>query len=361
MTGAERGASEAGLVVRGLRAPFGTGPGLEEISLDVAPDERLALVGASGAGKTTLLRAIAGLGPGRAERLLVGGREIGSLPPERRGIVYLHQTPLLFPHLSVAENIAFPLTVRGRRGAEAAVAVREVMQALRIDGLEHRRVQTLSGGQRHRAALARAIVARPAVLLLDEPFASLDPALREEVREAVRAAQAAYRPALVIVTHDLDEAGTLADRIGVLLGGRLAQAGTPAELFTRPGTLAVARFLGLANEVAGVVTSDGSFASPIGVLPVRTDLAPGPGIAVFASGAIRIADDGAIAARVLELRHRVQQTTAVVAIGETRMEVALDAGRSVAVGQEVRLALSREGVSVYPREQHPVQSSRFTG
>ncbi len=340
--------SDAGLVVGRLRAPFGPAPGLEAISFAVEPGERLALVGASGAGKTTLLRAIAGLGPGDAERLLVGGREVGALPPERRGVVYLQQTPLLFPHLTVAENIGFPLSVRGTAPATARAAVGDVMDALRLDGLGGRRVQTLSGGQRHRAALARAIVARPPVLLLDEPFASLDPGLRQEVREAVRAAQAAYQPALVLVTHDLDEAGTLADRIGVLLGGRLAQLGPPGELFSRPATLAVARFLGLANEVPGTITGDRTFASALGPLPLRQALAPGPGIAVFASGAIRLAAEGPLAGRVVEVRHRVQQATAIVALGPLRLEAALDGERHVAPGTDVRLALSSEAVSVYP-------------
>ncbi|HUR93369.1 MAG TPA: ABC transporter ATP-binding protein [Gemmatimonadales bacterium] len=340
--------TDGGLLVRGLRVPFGAAPGLENITFAVAPGERLALVGASGAGKTSLLRAVAGLGPGRADELRVDGRDIATMPPERRGIVYLHQTPLLFPHLSVAENIAFPLRVRRAGAAEVAGAVREVMHALRLDGLAERRVQALSGGQRHRAALARAIVARPPVLLLDEPFASLDPVLRHEVREAVRAAQASYRPAVVLVTHDLDEAGTLADRIGVLLGGRLAQVGPPGEIFASPRTLAVARFLGLSNEVPGTITADGRFTSPLGVLPLRTPLPPGPGIAVFATRALRLDGGGTLAARMVELRHRVQQTTVIVALGDLGLEAAVHEAVPAAPGGEVRLSLSGEEVSVFP-------------
>ncbi|MDQ3137738.1 MAG: ABC transporter ATP-binding protein, partial [Gemmatimonadota bacterium] len=279
--------------------------------------------------------------------LEIGGREVGALPAERRGVVYLHQTPLLFPHLTVGENIAFPLCVRGAHSSDIGPAVRDVMAALRLDGLGERRVQSLSGGQRHRAALARAIVARPTVLLLDEPFAGLDPVLRHEVREAVRAAQASYRPALVLVTHDLDEAGTLADRIGVLLHGRLAQVGPPSELFARPATLEVARFLGLANSVLGTIEDDGRFASPLGLLPAGLPLAPGPAVAVFATGAIRIAADGPLIGRLVELRHRVQQTTAVVVAGGVRLEVVLDGERRVAIGEEVRLAIAMEAVSIF--------------
>lgn len=337
-----------GLLVDGLRAPFGAAPGLTQISFEVASGERLALVGASGAGKTTLLKTVAGLGPGAAERISVAGREVGALPAERRGIVYLQQTPLLFPHLTVAENVAFPLRVRGMRGPAVDGPVREVLRAMQLDGLEARRPRTLSGGQRHRAALARAIVARPPVLLLDEPFASLDPVLRSEVREAVRAAQAAYRPALVLVTHDLDEAGAMADRIGVLLHGRLAQVGPPGELFTRPASLAVARFLGLPNSVPGTISGDGRFACPLGVMSPRTALAPGAGVAVFSTSAVRIAADGAVIARLVELVHRVQQTTAVVEVARVRLEVSLNGARELSPGAEVRLVLSPEAISVFP-------------
>lgn len=340
--------SQPGLLVETLRAPFGPGPGLDQISFQVEPGERLALVGASGAGKTTLLKAVAGLGPGTADRIVVAGQEVGGLPAERRGVVYLHQTPLLFPHLTVAENVAFPLRVRGRRGLEVHRAVREVMGAMQLDGLETRRPPTLSGGQRHRAALARAMVARPPVLLLDEPFASLDPMLRDEVREAVRVAQEASRPALVLVTHDLDEAGTMADRIGVLLHGRLAQVGPPGELFARPTSLAVARFLGLPNSMPGTISGDGRFASPMGVLPLRTALPPGPGTAVFPTSAVRITMDGPVPGRLMELRHRVQQTTAMVEVGGVRLEVSLNAGHALPPGTEVRLALSPEAISVFP-------------
>ena len=340
--------TESGLKVLRLRAPFGTAPGLENISFEVAPGERLALVGASGAGKTTLLRAVAGLGPGAAERIEVAGREVGTLPAERRGVVYLQQTPLLFPHLTVGENVAFPLRVRGVRGSRVDAAVGEVMEALRLGGLAKRRPQSLSGGQRHRTALARAIVARPPVLLLDEPFASLDPVLRHEVREAVRVVQEAYRPALVLVTHDLDEAGALAARIGVLLDGRLAQVAPPSHLFTRPASLAVARFLRLPNSVPGTIRPDGSFDSVLGVLPLRAPAAPGPGVAFFSVDGVRIAPDGAIAARVVELRYRVQQTTVVVALGDVRLEVPLDGQGGLSPGIEVRLAVHAGAISVFP-------------
>lgn len=340
--------TRGGLLVERLRAPFGTAPGLDDISFSVSPGERLALVGSSGAGKTTLLRAVAGLGPGTAARIEVAGNEVGGLPAERRGVVYLHQTPLLFPHLTVAENVAFPLRVRRVAPAQVATAVRQVLDALQLGGLGQRRTQALSGGQRHRAALARAIVARPPVLLLDEPFASLDPALRHEVREAVRVVQEAYRPALVLVTHDLDEAGAVADRIGVLLDGRLVQVAPPRELFRRPASAAVARFLRLPNLVPGTVRGDGCFDSVLGPLPLGPGAEVGPALAFFGADAVRIAERGAISGRIVELRYRVQQTTAVVAVGDVRLEATLDGAGEPAAGAEVRLTLSSEAVSVFP-------------
>jgi ABC-type Fe3+/spermidine/putrescine transport system ATPase subunit len=340
--------SGGGLLVDRLRAPFGDAPGLEDISFEVAPGERLVLVGTSGAGKTTLLRAVAGLGPGSAARIEVAGQEVGALPAERRGVVYLHQTPLLFPHLSVAENVAFPLRVRGVARAQIETAVGEVLDALRLGGMGERRPQALSGGQRHRAALARAIVARPPALLLDEPFASLDPELRHEVREAVRAAQEAYRPAMVLVTHDLDEAGALAERIGVLLEGRLAQVATPRELFRRPASLAVARFLRLPNVVPGTIRGDGFFDSVLGTWPIAAAVGSGPGVAVIPADALRLAAGGSLRATVVELRYRVQQTTAVVALGGVLLEVPLDGSRELSAGVEVGLTVSPESVSVFP-------------
>jgi len=167
------------------------------------------------------------------------------------------QNPLLFPHLDVFENVAFPLRIRRVGEDEIRRRVRHVLDAVRLGDLGRRPPVALSGGQARRVALARAMAARPPVLLLDEPLSALDPTLREEVRRSIVAVQEDYGPAVVMVTHDLDEAGRMADRVGVLVAGRLAQVDAPDRLFRAPATLAVARFLGLPNELTGVRTGPG--------------------------------------------------------------------------------------------------------
>jgi putative spermidine/putrescine transport system ATP-binding protein len=324
------------------------------VSLDVAPGERFVVVGASGAGKTTLLRAVAGLTPVSGGRIDVAGRDVTALPPERRDAVYLHQTPLLFPHLSVFENVAFPLRVRRTRAADVVTRVRDALAAVRMDEFVARAPRTLSGGQRHRVALARAIVARPAVLLLDEPLSSLDPTLRDEVREAILALQRAYRPALVLVTHDFDEAGLIADRVAVLIDRRIVQTAPPRELFIRPATLAVARLLGVPNEIRGIVTAHRAFASPLGCIPLDADISPGAAIAVFRPDAVYITDAGT-PVRVAEVRHRAQRSTAVVTIEGSQpaaspLEIPADPHAPPRVGDVVRIGLDGARVSIFPGE-----------
>jgi ABC-type Fe3+/spermidine/putrescine transport system ATPase subunit len=340
-----------GLRVTGLTAPFGDGPGLEAVSLAVAPGERLAVVGPSGGGKTTLLRAVAGLAPVLAGRVEVDGRDVTTLPPERRGTVYLHQTPLLFPHLAVGENVAFPLRVRGAREAEVRARVETLLREVGLEGFAGRMPRTLSGGQRHRVALARAMAARPAALLLDEPLSSLDPPLREGVRGAIVRLQAEHRPALVMVTHDLDEAGVMGHRVAVLLDRRLAQVAPPAELFDRPASLAVARFLGIPNEVAGRVRADSVFESPLGLFPLPLHVEPGPAVAVFRPGDARLVPHRGLSARVTGVRHRAHGTTVTVEAGPgLHLEVEVPREAAPAEGEETGVEVNPARMLVYPAE-----------
>ncbi len=312
------------------------------------------MVGASGAGKTTLLRAVAGLTSVRSGRIDVAGRDVTALPPERRDVVYLHQTPLLFPHLSVFENVAFPLRVRRTRGAEVIKLARGALAAVRMEKFADRAPRTLSGGQRHRVALARAIVARPAALLLDEPLSSLDPTLRDEVREAILALQRTYRPALVLVTHDFDEAGLIADRVAVLVDRQIVQTAPPWELFVRPATLAVARLLGVPNEVRGVVTAERVFASPLGCITLDSNIPQGAALAVFRPDAVYATEAGT-PVRVAEVRHRAQRTTAVVTLVGSQaaaptLEIPADAHAPPRVGDVMRIGLDGARVSIFPSE-----------
>jgi ABC-type Fe3+/spermidine/putrescine transport system ATPase subunit len=336
-----------GLRVTDLALRFGDAPGFAGLSCEVAAGARLVIVGASGAGKTTLLRAVAGLAPVDAGRVEVGGRDVTRLPPERRDAVYLHQTPVLFPHLSVFENVAFPLRVR--RAAEPLVRERvgAALDTVRMVGFEARAPRTLSGGQRHRVALARAIAARPALLLLDEPLSALDPALRDDVRDAILAAQGAppppgaAAPALVVVTHDFDEAALLGDEIAVLVDRRIAQVAPPSVLFRRPASLAVARFLGVPNEVAGTVDGRGLFHSPLGALAAGPDAPPaGAAVGVCPVEALRAvaphaAPPDAPRARVVAVRHRAHRTTVLLRAAGAELEAPADPVDPPAVGSEL--------------------------
>ena len=353
--------SEAGaaVVLEALRVPFGAAPGIADLSLSVARGERVVIVGPSGVGKTTLLRAIAGLAPVDAGRVSIAGRDVTALPPERRDAVYLHQTPVLFAHLTVGENVAFPLRVRAQRGEAVTRRVREALAAVQLDGFERRTPQSLSGGQRHRVALARAIAARPAALLLDEPLAALDPSLRDDVRTAITAAQADHQPAMILVTHDLDDAGLLADRIAVLLDGRVAQVATPADLFAWPATLDIARFLGIFQELAGVARSDGSVECPLGVLPDVSSMPEGQRVTVvFRAESVRVGEmrDGAgntVRAQVLGMRHRARGATMTLQLEAQApaplVEVAVgprDHPRPI--GDVVSVSLDSRGALVFP-------------
>jgi len=355
-------AANGALDVRGLAVSFGSHAGLAQIDLSVAAGERFAIVGASGAGKTSLLRAIAGLVPCTAGRVVIGGRDVSALPPERRDAVYLHQVPTLFPHLTVFENVAFPMRVRGLGRAEIERRVPEMLAAVRLAGFGARSPQTLSGGQRHRVALARAMAARPSVLLLDEPLSSLDPGLREEVREAILDVQHVDRPAVVLVTHDLDDAGLLADRVAVLLDRRLTAGTPPSALFGHPPTLAVARFLGFANELPGHVLADGTFEWPLGRLRPAPALPCGPAIGLCRADAVRPAAGG-VPLRITGLRYHAQRTTAVGELlvrrdGQgtsadppawpTSVELQVLPGAVPAIGDILPVTVDARDVSVFP-------------
>jgi ABC-type Fe3+/spermidine/putrescine transport system ATPase subunit/ABC-type spermidine/putrescine transport system permease subunit II len=229
---------------------------VEDVSLTVAPGEFLTLVGPSGSGKTTLLMLVAGFLGADSGRLLLGGRDISSVPPHRRDIGVVFQNYALFPHMDVRRNVAFPLDARGIRGAEARRRVDEALELVQLGPLADRRIAQLSGGQQQRVALARAIVFGPRALLMDEPLAALDRNLRIEMQGEIRRLQRALGQTVIYVTHDQEEAINLSDRIGVMRGGRLQQLDTPRSLYQRPANPFVAEFFGEANLIRG--TAEGA-------------------------------------------------------------------------------------------------------
>ncbi|MCY3966513.1 MAG: ABC transporter ATP-binding protein [Acidobacteria bacterium] len=226
---------------------------LAGVSLTVDPGEIFALLGPSGSGKTTMLRLLAGFEQLDRGRLLIADEAVEHLPPARRGVGMLFQSYALFPHLSVAENVAFGLKVRGGGPGEAEARVAEMLDLVRLSGFEQRRIAELSGGQQQRVALARALAPRPRVLLLDEPLSNLDPALREETRADLRRTVKQTGITTVLVTHEQEEAFELGERIGLLNEGGLEQVGGPAALYRDPASRFVATFVGRCSVLAGVV------------------------------------------------------------------------------------------------------------
>ena len=220
---------------------------VDGVDLVVAEGEFFTLLGPSGSGKTTLLRLIAGFERPDAGRIELGGRDITSLPPYLRDTNTVFQDYALFPHMSVADNIAYGLRVKGVPKQARAKRVQRALEMVRLTGLGNRRPNQLSGGQRQRVALARAVVNEPEVLLLDEPLGALDLKLRQEMQIELKQIQKEVGFTFVYVTHDQEEALTMSDRMAVLANGRIEQVGTPVEVYERPATEFVAGFIGISN------------------------------------------------------------------------------------------------------------------
>jgi len=218
---------------------------IHDISFALAPGEVLGVLGPSGSGKSTLLRAIAGLESLDAGRVLWQGEDITTMPVHKRGFALMFQDGQLFAHRSVAANIAYPLSIAGMPAVRRAARVAELLSLVGLEGFGDRRVTELSGGEQQRVALARALAASPRLLLLDEPLSSLDRELRERLGRDLRRILVNTRTTAVFVTHDQSEAAVVADRLGIMIDGRLVQVGPTDEVLARPSTPAVARFLGV--------------------------------------------------------------------------------------------------------------------
>ncbi len=237
------------LALKSISKCFDQTPAVSDVSLDVERGEFFGLLGPSGCGKTTTLRMIAGLEKPDSGSIEFDGADITHRPAERRGFGMVFQNYALFPHLNVAENVAFGLRARHKPAAEIKDRVKGALELVQLPGYEKRRVDELSGGQQQRVAIARAIAIEPALLLFDEPLSNLDVTLREATRGELRELVARLGLTAVYVTHDQEEAFALCDRISVMMGGRILQTGPPRDLYERPVQLPVARFLGRNNLI----------------------------------------------------------------------------------------------------------------
>ncbi len=297
--------------LRGIRKVYGRFTALDGIDLDIEPVEFFALLGPSGSGKTTTLRMIAGLDTPDEGTLTADGVDITFAPPGERDVAMVFQNYALYPHMTVRDNIAFPLRMARVPAASVDGLVREAAAKVRIDHLLHRRPGQLSGGQQQRCALARAIVRKPKLFLLDEPLSNLDAQLRVETRVELKRLQRSLDVTTIYVTHDQEEAMTLADRMAVFLEGGIRQVGTPTEIFGRPNCVEVAAFIG--NPPMNLIPArlDGDTLA-IGGHTVRLagsiDHPPGPVTAGIRPGHLRI-DPAGIPTRLYLLEN----------LGETKL------------------------------------------
>lgn len=226
-------------------------PAVTNLSLEIGDGEFFSLLGPSGSGKTTTLRMIAGFEQPTSGRIMLHGADVTDLPPNERDVNTVFQDYALFPHMSVAENVAYGLEVRKVAKSQHATLIKEALRMVRLEGFDDRKPAQLSGGQRQRVALARALINRPKVLLLDEPLGALDLKLREEMQIELKAIQAAVGITFIYVTHDQQEALAMSDRIAVFNRGTIEQVGTPAEVYEHPATEFVAGFVGTSNLLVG--------------------------------------------------------------------------------------------------------------
>jgi ABC-type Fe3+/spermidine/putrescine transport system ATPase subunit len=314
--------------------------GVRDLALRIAPGGMTALLGPSGAGKSTVLRLIAGLIAPDAGDIRLDGQSILHLPPERRGVVMVFQNALLFPHLTLAENLGFGLRMRGLPRADSARQVEAMLDRVQLSGLGDRRPHELSGGQQQRGALARALVLQPKLLLLDEPLSNLDAALRDEMRDLIRSLQRETGVTMLVVTHDQSEAVVLADRIALLLHGRLAQEDSPEAIFRRPASIAVARFFGGANFLPGRAER-GVFHGPLGPLPLPVGTADGPGTLTIRPEAIGLGDPAAAhRGKVVSTTFLGTQSRVILDLADQRLEALVPPEAALGLTPGMQLGVS---------------------
>ncbi|MFF5078667.1 ABC transporter ATP-binding protein [Actinoplanes sp. NPDC000266] len=317
--------SEPAIKLTGLKKSFGAVEAVAGIDLEIADGEFFSMLGPSGSGKTTVLRMIAGFELPTAGRVELSGRDVTRLAPFERDVNTVFQDYALFPHLSVIENVEYGLKVRKVPRKQRRERAEQALASVRLDGFGQRRPREMSGGQRQRVALARALVNRPKVLLLDEPLGALDLKLREQMQVELKQIQRDVGITFVFVTHDQDEALTMSDRVAVFDDGRVAQVGTPEEVYERPATPFVAGFVGTSNLLTGeaarsVFGRDGAYAVRPEKLTLNGDGEAGvPGTVaevIYAGPVTRFVVDLDAGARVTVVEQN--RRTGTAALGEMR-------------------------------------------
>lgn len=347
------------LQIRNLSHRYGKTSALQSVSLNAAKSEIVGLLGPSGSGKSTLLAAIAGIIRPADGKILVDGRNLFDFPPEARGLGMVFQDYALWPHMSVAQNIAFPLRARGRPYREIKIQVNKALRRVGLEGFEERRPHQLSGGQQQRVALARAIVAEVQLLLLDEPLSALDPATRCTIRSELAEILRSLDLTTVIVTHDREEAFELADRIAVLVDGQIQQHAEPQEIYERPANVTVATFMGvnvLSVEALGenrarlgggsdqleLPPYGGETPTHVAIVPERTSIIHDP------AGLKNV-----IQGRLVKTQYRGGDYRLQVRIGGAPNGQIVEArSKTAPSGESVYLHLPVEGIHIIPQPRH---------
>lgn len=353
----------------GVSKHYGATVAVDTVSLEVREGELLALLGPSGCGKTTLLRMIAGFVSPTSGSIVIRGRDVGRLPPHQRDTGMVFQSYALFPHMTVAANVAFGLKMRGIDRAETAKRVAEALDLVAMPGYGERYPSELSGGQQQRVALARALVIRPSVLLLDEPLSNLDARLRVETRREIRRLQQRLGLSAVFVTHDQEEALAIADRVAVLSNGHLEEIATPVELYERPQSRFAADFIGHTNLLRGDVSLDAAgrpqFVSTGGLCAIleSSETRRGPAELALRSARCHLSDtppaqtDGFVAAGTVEqVDYLGASSHYVVQVGDERLlveEINLN-GPSWQVRDQVQVS-SEASAFTWIRSEHSAE------
>lgn len=341
-----KGGTGMQLVVKDLTKRYKTGDGVSSIHLEVEKGELVTLLGPSGCGKTTVLRSIGGFLAPDSGDILIEGRSVIQLPPEKRPTSMVFQSYNLWSHMTVYDNLAFGLKIRKMPKADIRAAVTDALKLVRMPGFEKKYPSELSGGQQQRIALARSLLLKPAVLLLDEPFSALDAKLRHEMREELREIQMQTGLTMVFVTHDQEEALSLSDRIVVMNSGRIEQIAEPRQIYDEPATLYVAGFIGKMNFLEGVADERhiriGSLSFPNGkrlsgpvtvaVRPEDVSLGGLPEHGEVLEGKIK---------QVMVLGHYAEVTVELAELGILRTFQAKEATQHLGIGQEVSVTIAR--------------------
>jgi spermidine/putrescine transport system ATP-binding protein len=356
------------VALRDLRKSYGDVAAVEHVDVEIADGEFFSLIGPSGCGKTTTLRMIAGLVEPSSGAIEVHGRDVTKLPPHKRPVNTVFQQYALFPHLTIFENVAFGLRERRTPGPEVTQRVEEMLGLVDLEGRGHAKPGQLSGGQQQRVALARSLVLRPEVLLLDEPLGALDLKLRKQLQLQLKRIQHEVGITFVYVTHDQEEAFSMSDRVAIMRGGLIEQLGTPRDVYQRPATEFVADFVGVSNRRPGrveAVTSDGAYTVDV---PGLGTIASGgvPGLSAGQAVAVIVRPESVwlspsdpgwtrVAARVVDVAFLGPHVSCVVEAEDgTTMTLIADGHQPIAAGDRCDLGWAPTATWVLPLDEQAV-------